>query len=442
MKNFIQTIKNIFSIEELRTRILYTLGFLVVFRLGSFIVLPGVNPAAVKDSGEAEGILGIINTFSGGAFSNVSVLGLGIMPYITASIVIQLLSFAVPYFQKLQKEGDSGRKKINNYTRLLTVVIATAQSIGYLATYVKPEMILSGMDTGTYVITRVAALVAGTMFCLWLGEKITDKGIGNGVSMLIMVGIISRLPQAILIEAGTKGLKGSLPFVIELIAFFFIIMGVVAITQAVRRIPVQYAKQIIGNQAVGGQRQYLPLKVIGAGVMPIIFAQSVMFLPALIGSFFQNNDTITAISVALSDFTSWQYNVTTATLIIVFTFFYTAISINPRQIADDMRRNGGFVPGVKPGDQTSEYIDQILSKITLPGAIFLALVAAMPAFASMAGVQREFAYFFGGTSLLIMVGVILDTLQQVESFLLMRQYEGMMKSGRIKGRNQTTAVAV
>jgi preprotein translocase subunit SecY len=442
MKRFIQTIQNIFSIEELRTRILYTLGFLVIFRLGSFVVLPGVNPKMVGDSNPVEGILGVINTFSGGAFSNVSVLGLGIMPYITASIVIQLLGFAWPYMQKLQKEGDSGRKKINNYTRLLTVVVATAQSIGYLATYVKPDMILSGMDASGFVITRIATLVAGTMFCLWLGEKITDKGIGNGISMLIMVGIISRLPQAILTESLTRGLKGALPFIIELIAFFFIIMGVVAITQAVRRIPVQYAKQIIGNQTVGGQRQYLPLKVIGAGVMPIIFSQSVMFLPALIGSLFPDNDSVGAITVAFSDFTSWQYNVATAVLIVLFTFFYTAISINPRQISDDMKRNGGFIPGVKPGEATSEYIDQILSKITLPGALFLAIIASMPAFAYIAGVQRDFAYFFGGTSLLILVGVVLDTLQQVESYLLVRQYDGMMKTGRIKGRTQETATAV
>jgi len=436
MKRFIQTVQNIFAIEELRTRILYTLGFLVIFRLGSFIVLPGVNPKMVGDDTQAEGILGVINTFSGGAFSNVSVLGLGIMPYITASIVIQLLGFAWPYMQKLQKEGDSGRKKINNYTRLLTVIVATAQSVGYLATYVRPDMILTGMDASGFVFTRIVTLVAGTMFCLWLGEKITDKGIGNGISMLIMVGIISRLPQAILTESLTRGLKGALPFIIELIAFFFIIMGVVAITQAVRRIPVQYAKQIIGNQAVGGQRQYLPLKVIGAGVMPIIFAQSVMFLPALIASLFPESDTVGALTVSLSDFTSWQYNVTTATLIILFTFFYTAISINPRQISDDMKRNGGFIPGVKPGEATSEFIDQVLSKITLPGALFLAMVASMPAFAYMAGVQRDFAYFFGGTSLLILVGVVLDTLQQVESYLLVRQYDGMMKTGRIKGRAQ------
>ncbi len=441
MKRFIKTIQNIFSIEELRTRIFYTLGFLVVFRLGSFIVLPGVDPKSVGEA-EVEGILGVINTFSGGAFSNVSVLGLGIMPYITASIVIQLLGFAWPYMQKLQKEGDSGRKKINNYTRLLTVIVATAQSIGYLATYVKPEMILSGMDGSGYVLTRIAALVSGTMFCLWLGEKITDKGIGNGISMLIMVGIISRLPQAIISEALTGGLKGSLPFIIELVVFFFIIMGVVAITQAVRRIPVQYAKQIVGNQTVGGQRQYLPLKVIGAGVMPIIFAQSVMFLPSLIASLLPENENVASLTMAFGDFTSWQYNVATAVMIILFTFFYTAISINPRQISEDMKRNSGFIPGVKPGEATSEYIDQVLSKITLPGALFLAVIACMPAFAYMAGVQRDFAYFFGGTSLLILVGVVLDTLQQVESYLLVRQYDGMMKSGRIKGRAQETAAVV
>lgn len=410
-----------------------------MFRLGSFIVLPGISISDVDKAKPVEGILGIINTFSGGAFSNVSVFGLGIMPYITASIVIQLLGFAWPYMQKLQKEGDSGRKKINNYTRILTVIVATLQSIGYLATYVQPEMIIPGMDASGFVITRIAALIAGTMFCLWLGEKITDKGIGNGISMLIMVGIISRLPQAILSEALTRQLKGALPFILELVIFFFIILAVVAITQAVRRIPVQYAKQIIGNQAVGGQRQYLPLKVIGAGVMPIIFAQSVMFLPQLIGSLFNDNESIATVAAAFSDFTSWQYNLATVVMIILFTFFYTAISINPRQISEDMKRNGGFIPGIKPGEATSEYIDQVLSKITLPGALFLAIIAIMPAFAAMAGVQREFAYFFGGTSLLILVGVVLDTLQQIESYLLVRQYDGMMKTGRIKGRAQEAA---
>ncbi|MCS6824229.1 MAG: preprotein translocase subunit SecY [Cytophagaceae bacterium] len=439
MKRFIQTIQNIFSIEELRNRILLTLGLLLVFRLGSFILLPGIDPARIDSEASKTGLLGLINTFSGGAFSNVSVLGLGIMPYITASIVLQLLTFAVPYYQKLQKEGDSGRKKINNHTRWLTVAIASAQSVGYLATYAN-DKILSGMDTPAMFFTRIITLVAGTMFCLWLGEKITDKGIGNGVSMLIMIGIISRLPQAFLIEVGDKGAKQSILLILEFLAFFFVILGVVALTQAVRKIPVQYAKQIIGNQTVGGQRQYLPLKVIGAGVMPIIFAQSLMFIPGLISSFFRESEILGTVSNVFNNPMSWQYNTILGLLIIIFTFFYTAISINPRQIADDMKRNGGFIPGVKPGEQTSEYIDNILSRITLPGAICLALIAGFPAIAKAAGIQDDFAYFFGGTSLLIMVGVILDTLQQIESYLLMRHYDGMMKTGKVRGRTQSVSV--
>jgi preprotein translocase subunit SecY len=442
MKSFIQTIKNIFSIEDLRIRILNTLGFLVIFRLGSFVVLPGVNPAEVDSDNAQSGFLGIVNTFSGGAFSNVSIFALSIMPYITASIVLQLLTFAVPYFQKLSKEGESGRKKINQYTRILTIAICAFQSIGYVAAYVKPNMILPGMDTPFYYAARIIILISGTMFCMWLGEKITDKGIGNGISMLIMVGIISRLPHALFIEGYTKGLKGALPFIIELVALFFIVVLVVMITQATRKIPVQYAKQVIGNKVYGGQRQYIPLKLIAAGVMPIIFAQSIMVLPPMLASFWgENSDFIASIGTAFADFTSWQYNVLLAVLIILFTFFYTALSVNPKSISDDMKRNGGFIPGVKPGEQTSEFIDNVLSKITLPGALFLALIAILPALASLTGISREFAYFYGGTSLLITVGVVLDTLQQIESYLLMRQYEGMMKSGRVKGRSQISAVA-
>ncbi len=441
MKKFFDTVKNIFSIEELRMRIIMTLVFLVVFRLGSFVVLPGIDPNTITQGGANEGLLGIINVFSGGAFNNVSVFGLGIMPYISASIVLQLLTFAVPHFQKLQKDGESGRKTINQYTRFLTIAITLAQSIGYLASFVKPENIFDGMDTPYMSVVRVISLVAGTMFCMWMGERITEKGIGNGISMLIMVGIISRLPQALLIELGLKNLKGALPLMIEFAALFAIVMAVVALTQATRRIAVQYAKQVVGNKVYGGQRQYLPLKLIGAGVMPIIFAQSVMFLPAMITPFLgESNDTAQSIGVAFSDFTSWEYNLTFAILIIVFTFFYTAITVNPQQMSEDLKRNGGFIPGVKPGQNTSEYIDDVLTKITFPGAIFLALVAVMPAFASMANVSREFSYFFGGTSLLIMIGVVLDTLQQIESYLLMRHYEGMMKSGRLKGRAESPAV--
>jgi preprotein translocase subunit SecY len=435
MKKFFDTIKNIFSIEELRMRIIMTLVFLVIFRLGSFVVLPGIDPNSITQGGANEGLLGIINVFSGGAFNNVSVFGLGIMPYISASIVLQLLTFAVPHFQKLQKDGESGRKKINQYTRYLTIAITLAQSVGYLAAFVKPENIYPGMDTVYMNFVRIVAMVAGTMFCMWMGERITEKGIGNGISMLIMVGIISRLPQALLIELDLKGLKGALPLVIEFAGLFAVVMAVVALTQATRRIAVQYAKQVVGNKVYGGQRQYLPLKLIGAGVMPIIFAQSVMFLPAMIAPFLSDSSEVAqSIGVAFADFTSWQYNLTFAILIIVFTFFYTAITVNPQQMSEDLKRNGGFIPGVKPGQNTSDYIDDVLTKITFPGAIFLALVAVMPAFASLANISREFSYFFGGTSLLIMIGVVLDTLQQIEGYLLMRHYEGMMKSGRLKGR--------
>jgi preprotein translocase subunit SecY len=443
MKKFIQTIKNIFSIEDLRIRILNTIGFLVIFRLGSFIVLPGVDPAQIDRDANQNNILGVLDNLVGGAFSNVSIFGLGIMPYISASIVLQLLTFAVPYFQKLQKEGESGRKKINQMTRTLTIAIAAAQAFGYLSATVGADMLYPDVNAALFNFSSVIILTAGTIFCMWLGERITDKGIGNGISMLIMVGIISRLPHAFLYEMlEDKGAKGALWFVIELVVLFFIVMGVVMLTQATRRIPVQYAKQVIGNKVYGGQRQYIPLKVIAAGVMPIIFAQSIMFLPSMLASFSaDDNDFALYITTTFNDYTTWEYNVVFAVLIILFTFFYTALSVNPNQIADDMKRNGGFIPGVKPGKQTSEFIDNILSKITLPGSVFLALVAILPALANMAGVSRDFSYFFGGTSLLIMVGVVLDTLQQIESYLLMRHYEGMMKSGRIKGRSQNAAVA-
>jgi preprotein translocase subunit SecY len=437
MKKFIRTIRNIFSIEDLRVRILNTLGFLVIFRLGAFVVLPGVNPDQLAD--EAPGIFGLLDTLLGGAFSNASIFGLGIMPYISASIVLQLLTVAVPYFQKMQKEGESGRKKINQITRVLTIFITIAQGIGYV-TIIPAEAIL--IDRTFFTISSVIILTAGTIFCMWLGEKITDKGIGNGISMLIMIGIISRFPGSLIAEAATRGMSGLLLFLIELVALFFVVMGVVMLTQATRKIPVQYAKQVVGNKVYGGQRQYIPLKVNASGVMPIIFAQSLMFLPALIANIWaDSNDLAAYVGSTFSNFESWQYNTLFAVMIILFTFFYTAITVNPNQIADDMKRNGGFVPGIKPGKATSEFIDTVLTRITLPGSLFLAIVAILPAFASIAGVSREFAQFYGGTSLLIMVGVILDTLQQIESYLLMRHYEGMMKSGRIKGRSQNAAVA-
>lgn len=437
MKKFFSTIRNIFSIEELRSRILYTLFFLIIFRLGSFVVLPGIDPDKLSDN--STGFFGLLDTFLGGAFSNASIFGLGIMPYISASIVLQLLTVAVPYFQKMQKEGESGRKKINQITRVLTVAICLGQSVAYIKGTINPGAIMLP-NTFIFTLSSMIILTAGTVFCMWIGEKITDKGIGNGISMLIMIGIISRFPGAIIAEVATKKLEGALFLIIEVGVLFFIVMGVVALTQAVRKVPVQYAKQVAGKQVYGGQRQYIPLKVNSAGVMPIIFAQSLMFIPPIIAGFFES-EYASYVTQWFSDYTTWQYNLLSALLIILFTFFYTAITINPNQIADDLKRNGGFIPGIKPGKQTSEYIDSVLTKITFPGSLFLAAVAILPAFAVMAGVGTEFAQFYGGTSLLIMVGVILDTLQQINSYLLMRHYEGMMKSGRMKGRSSNVAVA-
>lgn len=437
MKKFIATIKNIFSIEDLRIRILNTLGFIAIFRLGSYVVLPGIDPNLLKSN--TGGIFGLLDTFLGGAFSNASIFALGIMPYISASIVLQLLTIAVPYFQKMQKEGESGRKKINQITRVLTIIITLAQAIGFVST-INSEAIVINMTM--FTITSMIVLTAGTIFCMWLGERITDKGIGNGISMLIMIGIISRFPGAIVAEGLSKQLNGALVFIFEILVLFFVVMSVVMLTQAIRRIPVQYAKQVGGNALYSGQRQFIPLKVNAAGVMPIIFAQSLMFLPSMIASIWADtNETANYIGATFSDFTSWQYNVVFGVMILIFTYFYTAISVNPNQISDDLKRSGGFIPGVKPGRATSEYIDAILTRITLPGAIFLALVAIFPAIAMLFGVTREFAQFYGGTSLIIMVGVVLDTLQQIESYLLMRHYDGMMKSGKLRGRTENIAMA-
>lgn len=441
MNKLIKTLKDIFSIEDLRERILNTLLFLAVYRLGSYIVLPGVDGARFQ--GNSEGIFGLLDTLLGGAFSNASIFGLSIMPYISASIVLQLLTVAVPYFQKLQKEGESGRKKINQYTRVLTIGICLAQSAAYIASNIPAEYIFPEFQGMLFNVSSMLILTAGTIFCMWMGEKITDRGIGNGISLLIMVGIISRFPGAIISEAISRDINGALIFILELFVLFFVVMGVVIITQAVRQIPIQYAKQIVGNKVTGGQRQYLPIKVNSAGVMPIIFAQSLMFIPAFLsGLFREGSEFANAIGVTFSDFTSWQYNVVFGTLIIVFTFFYTAIAINPNQIADDMKRNNGFIPGVKPGPQTSDYIATIIDRITLPGAVFLALIAIMPSIATRFGVSRGFSQFFGGTSLLIMVGVILDTLQQVESYLLMKHYEGMMKTGNFSEPTGQKAIPV
>ncbi|QSE97775.1 preprotein translocase subunit SecY [Fulvivirga lutea] len=436
MKKFFTTIKNIFSIEDLRIRILNTIGFLMIFRLGSFIVLPGVDPDALG-SGATGGIFDLLNTFLGGSFSRASIFALGIMPYISASIVIQLLTVAVPYFQKLQKEGESGRKRLTQITRFLTIAITAAQGGSYLAVTIPAEAIM--YSAAFFQVASMVILVAGTMFCMWLGERITDKGIGNGISMLIMIGIISRFPGSIVSEMMTRGMSGALMFVLEIVALFFVVMATVMLTQAARRIPIQYAKQVIGNKLYGGKRDYIPLKVNASGVMPIIFAQALMFIPSMIAGLWQDSDIGAYIGSTFADPYSWQYNLVFGLLILVFTFFYTAITVNPNDIADNLKRNGGFIPGIKPGKQTSEFIDQILTKITLPGSIFLAIVAILPAFAVQAGVSGNFAQFFGGTSLIIMVGVILDTLQQIESYLLMRHYEGMMKSGKVKGRSQIAA---
>ncbi|MGF7217026.1 preprotein translocase subunit SecY [Spirosoma lacussanchae] len=439
MNRLITTFKNIFAIDELRSRILNTLLFITAFRLGSAIVLPGVDPNKLNLN--PQGLLGLLDTFLGGAFSKASIFALGIMPYISASIAIQLLTLALPYFQKMQKEGESGRKRLNQITRILTIGVTAVQAITYVNTTIPQEALL--IDRGLFTISSLFILTSGTIFCMWLGERITDKGIGNGISMIIMIGIVSRLPGAIIGEAQSRGSSGVLLFVLELVALYFVVMGAVVLTQAVRRIPIQYAKQVIGNKVVGGQRQYLPLKLNAAGVMPIIFAQALMFIPGYVAQLFADkSDFAASVQNAFASYTSWQYNVLFALLIIVFTFFYTAISVNPNQIADDMKRSGGFIPGVKPGIQTSDYIGTVLDRITLPGGIMLAIVAILPAIANLFGMTSGFAQFFGGTSLLIMVGVVLDTLQQVESYLLMRRYEGLMKSGRVQGRTTSETAAI
>jgi preprotein translocase subunit SecY len=436
MNKLFTTFKHIFSIEELKGRIFNTLLFLAFFRLGSYIALPGVDATKLTQTGDG-GLFGLLNMFSGGALSNASVFALGIMPYISASIAIQLLTIALPYFQKMQKDGEAGRKKLNQITRILTIFVTAAQGFTYLQVTIPTEAIM--VDPWFFRLYGVAILVGGTMLCMWLGEKITDKGIGNGISMLIMIGIVSRFPSALLQEASSRGMSGALLFIVEVIALFFVVMGAVMVVQAVRRIPVQYAKQVVGakTSAVGGERQYIPLKLNASGVMPIIFAQALMFIPGLVAqSFADKSEVAQSVAQAFGDFTTWQYNVLFATLIILFTFFYTAISINPTQISDDMKRGGGFVPGIKPGEETSNFIATILDRITLPGAVMLSIIAILPAIANLFGVTRGFASFFGGTSLLILVGVVLDTLQQIESYLLMRKYEGLMQSGRVRGRSE------
>ena len=441
MKSFIQTLRNIWKIEELRIRILFTLGILLIYRLLSVVTLPGIDPNQLQalKSQTSTGIMSILDMFSGGAFSNASIVALGIMPYISASIVVQLLGIAVPYFQKMQREGESGRRKINQITRYLTVIILILQAPTYLA-----SLTMQGVPSSAFLIkgpmftvVSTIILISGTMFVMWLGERITDKGIGNGISLIIMVGIIARLPMS-LVQEFTMRLEGQggglVVFLVEIIIWLVVIGVSILLVQGVRKIPVQYAKRIVGNKQYGGVRQYIPLKVNAAGVMPIIFAQALMMVPVTLAGF-ATSDSTSGFVVAFSNITGFWYNFTNAVLIVLFTYFYTAVTINPTQMADDMKRNGGFIPGVKPGKKTVDYLDTIMSRITLPGSLFLAFVAILPAFAKVFGISMQFAQFFGGTTLLIMVGVVLDTLKQIESHLLMRHYDGLMKSGRIKGRS-------
>jgi len=439
MKKLFETLKNIYKIEDLRSRLTVTFLFLLVYRLGSYVSLPGIDPAqlgALKAQ-SSQGLLGLLNMFSGGAFSNASVFALGIMPYISASIVVQLLGIAVPYFQKLQKEGESGRNKINQITRYLTVGILLFQAPAYLTNlhYQLPETAFA-IKGAAFTIASTVILTAGSMFIMWLGERITDKGIGNGISLIIMIGIIARLPFALFAEFVSRLEEqggGLVMFLVEFVFLFLVFMVTILLVQGTRKVPVQYAKRIVGNRQYGGVRQYIPLKVNAAGVMPIIFAQAIMFVPMSIAGF-SGSESMSGFVSAFSDYTGFWYNFTQFMLVIIFTYFYTAITINPVQMAEDMKKNGGFIPGVKPGKRTAEYLDTIMSRITLPGSIFLGLVTILPAFAMMSGVNSQFAHFYGGTSLLILVGVILDTLQQIESHLLMRHYDGLMKGGRIKGR--------
>ena len=438
-KKFVETLKNIYKIEELRKRILYTLGLLLVYRLGCFVVIPGINPNALGEGSalasqlEGNGLLGLLNVFSGGAFGNAAIFALGVMPYITASIIIQLMGIMIPYFQKMQKEGESGRRKMNQWTRMLTIIVLLIQGPAYITNlyHQVPEAFVYG-NTFLFLAYATVILIAGTMFIMWLGEKITDKGIGNGISLIIMIGIVARLPHALLAEINARFQTSdgsAIMLILELVLLFLVFMATVALVQAVRKIPVQYAKRIVGNKQYGGVRQYIPLKMNAANVMPIIFAQALMFIPMLFAN------VAPGFAAAFSDMRGFWYNLTLGILVVAFTYFYTAIIINPQMMADDMKRNGGFIPGVKPGKATVNYIDTIMTRITLPGSIFLALVAILPALdMKFLNIQQAFAYFYGGTSLLIMVGVILDTLKQIESYLLMRHYDGLMKTGRIQGR--------
>ena len=438
MKKFIETLKNCWKIEDLRQRILITLLFTAIYRFGSFVVLPGINPGMLEklQSQTAGGLMSLLDMFSGGAFSNASIFALGIMPYISASIVMQLLAVAVPYFQKMQREGESGRKKISWYTRILTVAILFFQAPSYLINLKMQASaaLATGVSWTVFMVPATIILAAGSMFILWLGERITDKGIGNGISLIIMIGIIARLPQAFFQEVSSRFTAitsgGLVMFIAEIIILYAVICAAILLVQGVRKVPVQYAKRLVGNKQYGGARQYIPLKVFAANVMPIIFAQALMFIPLQIVQF--SSESTSPVLQQLLDNRSLLYNVIYVILVIAFTYFYTAITLNPTQMAEDMKRNNGFIPGVKPGKDTADYIDTVMSRITLPGSLFIAFIAIMPALAGLLNVQQSFSQFFGGTSLLILVGVVIDTLQQIESHLMMRHYDGLLNSGHVR----------
>ena len=441
MKKFIEYLKNCWKVEDLRERILITILFVAIYRFGSFVVLPGINPSDLENlqSQTAGGLMSLLDAFSGGAFSHASIFALGIMPYISASIVMQLLAVAVPYFQKMQREGESGRKKIMWYTRILTVGILLFQAPSYLINLrvQSAGALATGISWNYFIIVGTIILAAGSMFILWLGERITDKGIGNGVSIIIMIGIIARLPQAFIQEVSSRFTAitggGLVMFIIEILILYVVVCLAILLVQGTRKVPVQYAKRLVGNKQYGGARQYIPLKLFAANVMPIIFAQALMFIPLTIINYISEPGYIMR---NLMDHRSFLYNLVFAILIIAFTYFYTAITLNPTQMAEDMKRNNGFIPGVKPGKDTAEYIDTVMSRITLPGSLFIAFIAVMPSFASLLNVQEGFAQFFGGTSLLILVGVVIDTLTQIESHLMMRHYDGLLNSGRIRSTRQ------
>ena len=440
---FVETIKNIFKIEELRKRLAYTFILVLIYRFGCFVVLPGIDASMLAglQTTSSQGLVGLLNMFSGGAFGNASIFALGVMPYISASIVIQLLAMFVPYFRKLQMEGEAGRRKMNQITRWLTIVIIAIQGPAYLATVhsqipAAAFVAVNNLGWSSFVFNLVATviLMAGSMFVMWLGERITDRGIGNGISLIIMIGIVARLPYALIAEFSEKlsvNNGGLILLLVELIVWLFVIAAAIALVQAVRRVPIQYAKRVIVNRQYGGVRQYLPMKINAAGVMPIIFAQALMLFPMI----FSRWDATRGIAATFSDYTGVWYNIVFFILIVLFTFFYTAVTVNPTMIAENLKNNGGFIPGVKPGKKTVEYLDSIMTRVTLPGSFFLGIIAILPAFAMSFGVNNSFASFYGGTSLLILVGVVLDTLQQVESYLLMRHYDGLMKTGRLSGRS-------